>query len=230
MRDLRTALFGVLGAFAFALAVVSAPAHADDSGPGRDWSGVYGGVHGGGVFVDGDYDVDTGGGGVGPFVDNDIDLEGFVGGVLLGWNWQSGNFVYGIEIDGWYGDVDDTAFLGGGFGLGEFTVVSGASGRLRLGWAMDNTLFFLTGGAAGAMAEVRFVPAGGMDEDTHFGLLVGGGIEHRFDGIGVRAEYIYGHYFEKEYEFGPFEDEFEWEQHVIRAAVVLYLGDVFGTR
>ncbi len=71
-----------------------------------------------------------GGGGtaVGLFERDDASL---LGGVQLGYNWQNGHWVYGVEADGSFG-AHDRDYL--------------ASLRGRLGWAYSSHLFYVTGG------------------------------------------------------------------------------------
>ncbi|HAK62421.1 MAG TPA: porin family protein, partial [Alphaproteobacteria bacterium] len=105
-----------LPATAVLLAGVSQAALAQ-SGPSGSWAGPYGGIHIGYGNGSGD-DVETTGqapanvsnvvsgarpGGV------SVDEDGFVGGVALGYNLQSGNIVYGVEADIDYTDIEDSS-------------------------------------------------------------------------------------------------------------------------
>ena len=56
------------------------------------WTGLYGGVHLGSADVGGD--------------------DGFIGGVQLGKNWQTGKIVYGLEGDISFSGVDDVDWFG----------------------------------------------------------------------------------------------------------------------
>ena len=93
-------------AAAFALMLMS-PAHAADyyySDVAYDWTGVYGGVHGG--FIQANVSVEGRGQTIGghPIIDPlklsyDRDFDGFVGGALGGVNFQAGSFVFGLDMD-----------------------------------------------------------------------------------------------------------------------------------
>jgi len=122
-----------------------------------------------------------------------------LGGIQLGYNWQAGRFVYGLE-----GDIDaqhwsETQVLGT-FSQGTlfvpgdaFSVESHwqASIRARLGYAWDRTLLYATGGLA--LTDVRasslFVVFGpdpataGSDSATLVGGTVGGGLEYAFSNV-----------------------------------------------
>src|SRR5688572_14865848 len=65
---------------------------------GYNWSGVYVGVQGGYGWGDNDYGYESDRVG--------FDSDGFVGGLTAGANWQNGSFVYGVEADISYSDVD----------------------------------------------------------------------------------------------------------------------------
>ncbi len=108
-------------------------------------------------------------------------------GAFAGYNWQSGNTVFGVE-----------GHLSGQRMRGSTTTAAGevqtdlralASLRGRAGVTVDRTLFFATAG--GALGSVRHnavdVPA--SDTQTVRGLMVGVGVEHAIsDGIHLRGD------------------------------------------
>ena len=66
-----------------------------------------------------------------------VDIDGAFGGAQLGYNWQfNRNWVFGIETDISASDI----------GVGGFNVDWFGSTRVRLGYAMDRTLFYATAG------------------------------------------------------------------------------------
>jgi outer membrane immunogenic protein len=128
--------------------------------------------------------------------------SGGFGGGQIGYNWQpvSGgykdspvlsHFVFGIEADiqgagiGGSGPVSilfGTASAKGTNDLDWFGTVRG-----RLGYAMDATLFYFTGGLAvgGVKDTLSVTPTGGSTttvskSDTETGFVLGGGVEHLF--------------------------------------------------
>jgi outer membrane immunogenic protein len=134
-----------------------------------DWTGFYVGVYGG--FGWGDLDVDDG------LIESDV--EGGLAGGTIGYNMQTGNFVFGIEADGgWAGIEDDD----------ELTKLNWTSTvRGRLGYAFDNFMIYGTGGAAigGIEDEV-------LGDDTRIGWTAGGGIEASLtEHISAKVEYLF---------------------------------------
>jgi outer membrane immunogenic protein len=134
----------------------------------------------------------------------DSDVTWLAGG-QLGYMWQTGQFVFGIE-----GDMDAThlhnsftsAGVVGPFVAGDTFAVKNdwqASARGRLGWAVDRTLFYITGGGAWANVKTTatFVPVAGVNaltvlsnNRTMFGWTFGGGIDYGIaPGWSIGAEY-----------------------------------------
>ena len=107
---------------------------------------------------------------------------GFIGGGQIGYNWQSGNFVFGIEADG--------SWLSGKGSVGNGTFYSAsnqirwlATVRPRFGLAVGNTMGYVTGGVAFGGVKNTYIndpfPNGIKSESkTRVGWTVGGGIEH----------------------------------------------------
>ncbi|ATN37417.1 hypothetical protein ACO34A_26990 (plasmid) [Rhizobium sp. ACO-34A] len=156
-----------------------------------DWSGFYLGAQGGytwnrATVLGSDQDIDSGS-----------------AGLHAGYNFQSGNFVYGIENDFNYNfEESDNA-----------NVEWDASGRGRLGYALDRTLIFATAGVAAAGGKVD-VPGVGKKDDILIGWTAGGGVEHAFtDNITVRGEYRYSDFGSKD--FGAAIGDFEANQHKV---------------
>jgi outer membrane immunogenic protein len=147
-----------------------------------NWSGVYLGVQAGYGWADADVTIFTA-------IPTSIsaDLDGAFAGALAGYNFQSGNFVFGIEGDinkSWI-ELDDED--------GDAEIDWFGSVRGRLGYAWDRTLLFGTAGIAFAHGETSVV----ADDDVSFtGWTAGLGAEHAFtDNWLGRAEYRY-------YDFG----------------------------
>jgi outer membrane immunogenic protein len=109
---------------------------------------------------------------------------GVEGGIEGGYNWQTGQFVYGIEGDLQLSSAHDT-FAGYQFQNPWFGTVRG-----RGGVAFNNILVFGTFGLAFGEGQVQF---GGLTESTaHVGWTGGLGMEV---GLGpnwsAKAEYLY---------------------------------------
>jgi outer membrane immunogenic protein len=107
--------------------------------------------------------------------------DGIVGGGQLGYNWQTNNFVFGIETDFQGADERDSVSLGtvpastATDRLNWFGTVRGRVGVV--GW--NNWLFYATGGYAYGEVEttVASAVASASARGTQSGYTLGGGIE-----------------------------------------------------
>jgi outer membrane immunogenic protein len=153
---------------------VSRPA----SAPATNWTGFYIGAHAGyGLSrIPGVYDE---AGDNGAFA---INPKGFVGGGQIGYNWQSGVWVYGVEADGTWGAMkrsrvdteNDTE---------ELKTNLLASGRVRVGISAEDKLFYLTGGIGYARSKLIVtgdVPSPATATLSSWGPVVGSGVEWAF--------------------------------------------------
>ena len=124
-----------------------------------------------------------------------FDTNGVVGGGHAGYNWQFGQFVFGLE-----GDIEG-ADVNGGYRLAntngtDYRLSAQASIRGRLGFAFNNSLLYVTGGAAWADIEHAYVrgPAVSFEgiSRTRSGYTVGAGWEYGFTpNWSARLEYRY---------------------------------------
>lgn len=164
------------------------------------WTGLYIGGHLGGGFATSDW-IDTGfPGGTAGLDDGNPKPSGFVGGGQIGYNYQFDRLVLGVEADGDWASLKDTA--GGCFQdptqscttkAHWFATLTG-----RLGFTWDRALFYAKGGAAwGHFKYDNPTPVGFLSTDysaseTRSGWTVGGGIEYAFaDHWSARLEYDY---------------------------------------
>jgi outer membrane immunogenic protein len=120
---------------------------------------------------------------------------GLKGGALVGYNHQFDNYVVGVEAD-WsrtndvVKNTDATADFA--FGLNHEVTMRG-----RFGYAADDTLFFITGGAAFAQGNLDGIVSADPNNITgkHWGWTVGGGVEHAFtDQFRLKLDYLYTKY------------------------------------
>jgi outer membrane immunogenic protein len=108
---------------------------------------------------------------------------GFAGGTL-GYNWQTGNFVLGVEADAAWADVGATV------GVFETRIRDMGTVRGRVGYAFDQVLIYGTGGFA--WADNRLTIVGVSDNKIHTGWTAGAGVEVMFaPKWSVKAEYLY---------------------------------------
>ncbi len=167
---------------------------------GVNWSGFYAGVNGGYAW-----DASSIGDQLGVF---DISPAGGFGGGQIGYNFQRGNIVFGIEADIQGADISDAVTKSVMFDKTPVSITVKSSldyfgtVRGRLGYAFDRTLVYATGGFAfghitdelsgSVTIRDRTFTAAIEDETTSTGYVVGGGIEHKFSPAwSVKGEYQY---------------------------------------
>lgn len=117
------------------------------------------------------------------------DLDGFVGGGQIGYNYQMGQFVLGLEAD------LQGADLSSGNNLGLLNVKTDYFGtvRARVGVAFDRFMPYVTGGWAYGNVKTS-IPAIGFSSDRSHtgGFAVGGGLEYAVtNNIIAGVEYLY---------------------------------------
>ena len=146
--------------------------------PPFSWSGFYIGGHIGGAKVERCLSFDL-------FdAEGCVDRTGWLGGGQVGYNWQAGQLVFGVEFSGSISD------LGGGVNAGVlpngYWFESDGKSLLmltgRLGWAADRALFYVTGGGASVRASVDLHQGAFVREAslTRTGWTVGVGAEFAF--------------------------------------------------
>ena len=129
---------------------------------------------------------------------------GFVGGGQVGYNWQTGSFVFGIEADADFltGRRGSTLPLSAAFPGNSITQSVRAdffgTVRGRLGFAVDRLLVYATGGLAVGhfnFADSSLYPGSAQAvsaSKTKTGWTVGGGVEYAvWQNWSVKAEYLY---------------------------------------
>lgn len=210
----------------------------------HDWSGFYAGISGGygsgsvdprfqnngyeatveGVLLTDpvsrwyDFEGCTGGvGGWGGDYDycGDMDrLSGWFIGGQVGYNWQNGNIVFGVEADAFWSNIDSDGssfwtYDYGGANYGDTATAVNheleyfGTFRGRIGVAMDRFLPYVTGGLAWghtetSVAAYNFNNIGldhtlsGSASETLWGYAVGAGIEYAMtQRLSIKAEYLY---------------------------------------
>ena len=169
------------------LAGVSAQAADIDPAPvveeAHDWRGSYFGIQGGGVFGS---NVTASAPIVAPVAfANGTDLDGVHGGIFGGYNFQSGNIVFGIDNDFSFTSADTTS----GNAIADLRTLSSVRGRV--GYAFDRVLPYVTGGLAYGNVRARS-PGFGTDSQFQFGWTAGAGVETALtDYVSARVQYTY---------------------------------------
>jgi opacity protein-like surface antigen len=186
-----------------------------------NWSGFYIGGYVGSNFGVTDWHRRTiplapavGTDAIGVFAQHDVDYQGFIGGGQIGYNYQSGAMVAGLEIDAGGSNAKGGKFCPRGVDSGStyfFTCESEqpwlASFTGRLGYAYDRALFYVKGGLAAGETTVQTVfnagtqpgPFGGVfanpvsgESKTRIGWTIGGGFEYGLtQNWSAKAEYMF---------------------------------------
>jgi outer membrane immunogenic protein len=132
----------------------------------------------------------------------------FIGGGTVGYNWQAGSWVVGVEGEGGYLHLTRTSTYPGNPVGGDTTAstkIGDAYGVVagRVGWAFDRTLIYAKGGAvfanvSNSVSDTCVVaPCGGgtinvSGSHNIVSYAVGGGVEWAFaDHWSVKGEYLY---------------------------------------
>jgi outer membrane immunogenic protein len=158
--------------------------------PLYNWAGVYVGINGGWGWGKAKYTADAAG--LFPGTSGSINDNGGVVGGTLGFNFQTGGFVFGLEGDWDYsgintGTTTSICTFSGNCQTGNNWL---ATARGRFGYAADRVLFYVTGG--GAFANVKTTFNGVDTTHTQSGWTAGGGIEWAFaDNWTAKIEYLY---------------------------------------
>jgi outer membrane immunogenic protein len=116
---------------------------------------------------------------------------GFAGGTI-GYNWQTSNIVYGLEADGGWADVNASATALGVTVTSRINELGTVRGRL--GFAVNQVLFYGTGGYAWIDNKLSASAFGLTLSESHFhsGWTVGAGVEAFFaPNWSVKGEYLY---------------------------------------
>lgn len=158
-----------------------------DQGPPRYlWTGLYTGIQGGYAW-NGSSMSDAS---INPALN--LDSDGFIGGGTLGYNFQSGQIVWGLEADISYTDLDSGLRGVGYFGASTASIDWLSTIRGRVGLDFNGWMPFVTAGLAIADAEMTVNAGGNGKSETLTGWTVGGGLEVKLDrNWSVKTEYLF---------------------------------------
>jgi outer membrane immunogenic protein len=170
------------------------------------WSGCYVGAHAGGGWANTKWTNTADTTAFGDLIAGQSLSQtkgGFIGGGQLGCNYQIGQFVFGVE--GTFsgstikGTKQNTTFGPAFDDVFTTRVNSVATVTGRVGYAMDNWLFYAKGGYAGGQVKFSVAdnvgPAVGAGSATHWqnGWTIGGGVEYGLTQhwiVGVEYNYL----------------------------------------
>jgi outer membrane immunogenic protein len=164
-----------------------------------DWSGFYIGANGGWGSSRKCWDAVTP---AGAFIANEgcHDATGGTVGGQVGYRWQAGTWVFGVEAQGNWADFNgsNTSLAFAGFRneskIDAFGLFTG-----QVGYAANNVLFYLKGGAAVTSDRFRtFTAANALfassSDDTRWGGVVGVGLEYGFApnwSVGIEYDHLF---------------------------------------
>jgi len=160
------------------------------------WTGFYFGAGvGAGAVV---HDVSVQDLGVNVFSFDGVGGQGIFGTVIVGWDWQMGNTVFGIFADYDFSDISTNLSLLGGLLNASFDHSNSWAIGARLGWlSSPATLWYLTAGYTEAEFDsfASFVGLGLSGEDRFSGYFVGAGVDTRLrDNWFLRLEYRFSQF------------------------------------
>jgi len=188
----------LLGAAGFVALVLTAPASAADlaarpytKAPPMiaaiyDWSGFYIGANGGWGSSRNCWDV------LPPFAvvataEGCHDATGGVAGGQVGYRWQSGGWVFGLEAQGNWADLrgsNVSQAIGGSINRSKIDAFGLFTGQV--GYAWNNVLLYAKGGAAVTDNKYDILSTAGgallasTNNSTRWGAVVGAGLEYGF--------------------------------------------------
>ena len=158
-----------------------------------DWSGFYIGINGGGGSAHSTWDL------VGGAREGSHDATGGTVGGQIGYRWQAGQWVFGIEGQGnwadFSGDNISAVFATRNRSkIDSFGLITG-----QVGYAWNNVLVYVKGGAAvvGDKFEVFNATSGALlasNDQTRWGGTIGAGLEYGFApnwSVGVEYNHIF---------------------------------------
>ena len=185
--------------------------------PAFTWTGFYVGANAG--YAWGQIDSSNFGI-VNPFSDPD----GFVGGGQIGYNYQIGQWVVGLEADFQGADLKSTARNLAGTVTASNEINWFGTVRGRVGYAFDRFLPYVTGGFAyGNVKNKVTAPTFTFsDDNTQYGWTVGGGLEYAFtNNLTAKVEYLYVNLDKESFTVpgGTFTSNVETKFSVVRAGL-----------
>ena len=146
--------------------------------PINNWTGFYVGLNGGGGWGSSHWD------GLGSF-----DVSGGLVGGTVGYNWQFGTWVVGVEGDADWSNIKGSATCFGNTCETRNNFLSTIRGRV--GYAFDRWLPYATGGMA--IGNIKATsPFGTSVDNTNVGWTLGAGVEYAFaPNWSAKVEYLY---------------------------------------
>ena len=147
-----------------------------------DWSGVYVGGNGGWGTANRCFDLITISGSF-TAADGCHKTSGAVAGGQIGFRWQTGSWVYGLEFQGDWANLHGSS-ISNNANINRSRIDAFGLFTGQIGYAFNTALLYLKGGAA-VVADRNDILSGGVvvanaAGDNRWGGTVGGGVEFSF--------------------------------------------------
>jgi outer membrane immunogenic protein len=163
-----------------------------------DWSGFYIGANGGWGSSDNSWDAVAPNFAFGP--EGSHDASGGTVGGQVGYRWQAGTWVFGVEAQGNWADFSGSnasLLFPGSVNHSKVDAFGLFTGQV--GYAANNVLLYVKGGAAVTANSYRINTLGGAlvantGDDTRWGGVVGVGLEYGFApnwSIGIEYDHMF---------------------------------------
>jgi outer membrane immunogenic protein len=151
--------------------------------PAASWTGFYMGVHGGAAWQLATNSYADAGSNPGSGRTITTTATSAIAGGQIGYNWQQGSYVFGLEADGsWLSKGGSAGTFPDDIRNSENKIRWLSTARVRTGLVVADTMAYVTGGVA--FGGVRNCLACGngtltkSESKTRVGWAIGGGIEH----------------------------------------------------
>jgi outer membrane immunogenic protein len=194
------------------------------------WTGCYVGAHVGGGWGNKRWDDPL----LGGVEFSNHDVNGWLAGGQIGCNYQTGQFVFGVEGDASWANIrgsgPDTLSFGTLTDNSKVDFLGTLTGRAGIAW--DRALFYVKGG--GAWAHDKFWAVRNVTgstfysaDDTRWGWTVGAGVEYAFaPSWTAKIEYDYLDFGKQSATFSgptfagpPFNFDIDQRIHVVKAGI-----------
>jgi outer membrane immunogenic protein len=172
-----------------------------------NWTGFYTGINGGYGWGTSDWAIPAA----------SLKPKGGMVGGTLGYNYQVGSIVWGIEGDIDWADVKDSSACAVVLNCETKNTWLGTI-RGRVGYAFDRWLPYFTGGGAFGQVKATETVSGTSVSKTQAGWTVGGGVEYAFLGNwSAKIEYLYVDL--GSFDAAPVATDVNFKENIIRAGI-----------
>jgi outer membrane immunogenic protein len=171
--------------------------------PAFSWTGFYIGINGGygGNELNYPFQAPV----VGSSGEASLTSSGFLAGGQLGYNWQTGPWVFGVEADIQWSNIKGELDAVAGTPLGALSLSAGSelewfgTARGRIGYAWDRLMVYATGGFAYGSVKTDLNANGGTlgsfafsTDNNKTGWTAGAGFEYAVTpSVSLKTEYLY---------------------------------------